>query len=103
MLGRTDDNTTRKESSMNEIQRIAQAMDLGFELTKREPACDRCGSPGEFRGGTCYGCIRTVQELERIRDQVAAVRQTLAPGMEEHAKAVLGQVEAQLNELAKGV
>ncbi len=38
------------------------------------PHCDRCGAPGEFRGGTCYGCIQTVQELNRAIVDIEAAQ-----------------------------
>lgn len=30
-----------------------------------EPRCDRCHSPGKFRGGRCSGCIAETQDREQ--------------------------------------
>lgn len=84
-------------SELDQVRRTAQIMDIAFDIMNEpEPRCDRCGSPGEFRGGRCYGCIRLTQDLAQIRSDVRAVRQNLAPGMEEHSKHVLLDIEQRL-------
>jgi tRNA(Ile2) C34 agmatinyltransferase TiaS len=81
----------------SEPERVAEAMDIAFGIIdKTEPRCARCGAPGEFRGGRCYGCIRLTQDLAAIRADVRAVRRALAPGMEEHIKPVLLSIEERL-------
>jgi hypothetical protein len=46
-------------------------------------SCDRCKSPGKFRGNTCYGCIQTRQELERAITDITAA-QICAVYLDEH-------------------
>ena len=107
MLGLPNANTTRKESSMSELDRVkrtAEIIDMAFGLAPTTaPRCDRCGPPGAYRGGRCYGCIRLTQELERIHNSVAQVRQNIAPGMEEHCKGALLKIEQQLANLEDGI
>ena len=39
-------------SELDQVRRTAQIMDIAFDImNKPEPRCDKCGSPGEFRGG----------------------------------------------------
>jgi hypothetical protein len=81
----------------SEAERVADAMDIAIEIMEVPGRkCDRCGSPGEFRGGRCYGCIRLTQDLADIRLSVQAVRQNLAPGMEQHCKDVLLDIEQRI-------
>jgi hypothetical protein len=44
------------------------------ETVEIPASCDRCKAPGEFRGGACYGCIQTVQELNRAIDDITAAQ-----------------------------
>jgi hypothetical protein len=49
---------------MNEIAEVVELPD----------SCDRCKAPGKFRGGACYGCIQTVQELDRAINDIKAAQ-----------------------------
>ena len=44
------------------------------DMLEPGPQCDRCHSPGEFRGGRCYGCIQTTQALDAAIVEIDAVR-----------------------------
>jgi predicted amidophosphoribosyltransferase len=66
----------RMSQTMDEI---TEKMDYGNFVTESmkrepEPRCDRCQSPGKFRGGRCSGCIAETQD----RQQAIAAAQEIS-------------------------
>jgi hypothetical protein len=57
----------RMAQTMDEITEKMEYGNFVTESMKREPEprCDRCQSPGKFRGGRCSGCIAETQDREQ--------------------------------------